>query len=175
MSTPPHRAKTDLQRMCFSSFQTASGSLSTISSWLICSLSTLVCKPLCQIIMRVGSLNSSPTKLFELMEHTGDPLPLAILKYKSISGVAIEDHDWPEDIKTQIRSVNIEQWLTKHPHDRVDELLRGLVIAIRSDNPDAEFLGLGYCFGGKHVFRMAKQYLKAAASFHPVSGRIFRA
>ncbi|KAK5047059.1 hypothetical protein LTR84_007001 [Exophiala bonariae] len=99
--------------------------------------------------------------------YEGDPLPLVILKYKPIFGVAIEDHDWPEDIKTQIRNVNIEQWLTKHPHDRVSELLRDLVIEIRSDNPDAEFLGVGYCFGGKHVFRMAKQYLKVAASFHP--------
>lgn len=27
--------------------------------------------------------------------------------------------------------------------------------------------GVGYCFGGKHVIRLAKSHLKAAAAFHP--------
>lgn len=105
---------------------------------------------------------------FQLIEHIGDPLPLSILKYKPAPGIAIDEHEWPEHIKDEIKSVSVEQWLDRHPYDHVELLLDRLVAAVRSNNAQTEFLGVGYCFGGKHVLRMAKKHLRAVASFHPV-------
>ncbi|KEF51200.1 uncharacterized protein A1O9_12703 [Exophiala aquamarina CBS 119918] len=97
----------------------------------------------------------------------GEGLPVELLKYRRQPGVAIGDHNWPEDAKNTIRNTNIEVWLTRHPHERIEELLRGFVVAVYQIAPNTTFLGIGYCFGGKYVFTMAKEVFKAAAAFHP--------
>jgi dienelactone hydrolase len=40
--------------------------------------------------------------------------------------------------------------------------------AIRAKNPTATIVGVGYCFGGKHVLLLAKWALQAAVTLHPV-------
>ncbi|KAJ4152120.1 hypothetical protein NW765_017629 [Fusarium oxysporum] len=72
-----------------------------------------------------------------------------------------------QTLKTRATPEQIEEWRTRHPHDRVEELLDGLVASIRSAEPTIQILAVGYCFGGKHAFRMAKKHVTAAASFHP--------
>ncbi|KAM0420301.1 hypothetical protein ACHAPT_011962 [Fusarium lateritium] len=80
-----------------------------------------------------------------------------------------------KDIKTggsdkeleQARNFDVPSWLQRHPHEQVEELLRGLVDQLQSDHPNQPLFAVGYCFGGKHAFRLAKWAVKAAAAFHP--------
>jgi len=64
--------------------------------------------------------------------------------------------------------INLQAWLEKHSHDRVEDLLHELVEDLQVMSPVAEIYGAGYCFGGKHVLRLAKTCLQAAVAFHPV-------
>lgn len=66
-------------------------------------------------------------------------------------------------------ALDLGKWLLKHPHDRVEKFLDGIVSAIQSTTQGIQIFVVGYCFGGKHAFLMAKANLvTAAAAFHPV-------
>jgi len=65
-------------------------------------------------------------------------------------------------------SFNVAAWLQRHSHARVSELLDNLLVHIRSEPSQRILVGIGYCFGGKHAFQLAKKGLKAAVAFHPV-------
>jgi dienelactone hydrolase len=58
-------------------------------------------------------------------------------------------------------------WLKRHDHVHVSSLLAGLTTALKARHPEVDLFGVGYCFGGKHVLRLARSALVAAASFHP--------
>ena len=45
--------------------------------------------------------------------------------------------------------------------------MNDLVVDISKQYGIPLLVGVGYCFGGKHVLRLAKSALRAAAAFHP--------
>jgi dienelactone hydrolase len=73
----------------------------------------------------------------------------------------------PEGSKETYREVNMPAWLQRHSHDHVSSLLSDLTENLKRQDPGLSLFGVGYCFGGKHVLRLAKSTLKAAAAFHP--------
>ncbi|KIW69226.1 hypothetical protein PV04_05114 [Phialophora macrospora] len=94
----------------------------------------------------------------------GDPLPIQVLKRDR--ALSIDDQPWPERDKQVLRDLDFEAWLRRHDHDRVSRLLEGVMTKISRDS--AIVVGVGYCFGGKHVLRLGKSArLAAVASFHP--------
>ena len=79
----------------------------------------------------------------------------------------IDEQPWPEEGKPKLRDLNLGAWLQRHNHQRVSELLNGLTTELQARYSDVPIFGVGYCFGGKHVLKLAKTVLKAAAAFHP--------
>lgn len=84
-------------------------------------------------------------------------------------GISIDDHDWSDKDKARMKALDIGDWTKRHPHDHIQKLLASLIASLREETPGLSLLGIGYCFGGKHVFRLAKRELKVAIAFHPVS------
>ena len=96
----------------------------------------------------------------------GDGLPIQLLQ--RIPNVPIEDHDWTDEEKMKVKRLDLGEWLKKHPHDHIQELLTAVITSLREESPSLPLLGVGFCFGGKHVFMLAKWALKAVVAFHPV-------
>ncbi|PCD26104.1 hypothetical protein AU210_012536 [Fusarium oxysporum f. sp. radicis-cucumerinum] len=96
--------------------------------------------------------------------YEGDPLPEALLGPKPT--VVLGECDRPSTANAPA-VININAWLNKHNHSRVGILLQQLVANLQAQRPAAILQGVGYCFGGKHVLRLAKQSLQAAVAFHP--------
>ncbi|OAP56478.1 hypothetical protein AYL99_09657 [Fonsecaea erecta] len=94
-----------------------------------------------------------------------DPLPIQFLKQDP--SLSINEQPWPEEEKQILRDLDFPAWLRRHNHTKVSSLLEGLTSRISSQHPDTAIVGVGYCFGGKHVLRLSKNVLKAAACFHP--------
>lgn len=67
----------------------------------------------------------------------------------------------------QQQEVDFQAWFKRHDHAHVSSLLVTLATNLKSKYPEAGLYGVGYCFGGKHVLKLAQSTLKAAASFHP--------
>lgn len=89
----------------------------------------------------------------------GDPLPITLLKPDPVTGKT-----------TSLADLDFPSWLSRHNHTRVSSILSTLVTKLpvhSGDSPEARSVGVGYCFGGKHVLRLAKSSLAAAAAFHP--------
>jgi hypothetical protein len=96
---------------------------------------------------------------------TGDALPIQVLKQDRT--LSIDEQPWPEEDKEKLRDLDFGAWQIRHSHARVSEILQHLVIELQGRYPNIPIVGAGYCFGGKHVLRLAKTSLKAAAAFHP--------
>lgn len=73
-----------------------------------------------------------------------------------------------DPLDTTGNSFNVAAWLQRHNHARVSKLLDKLLVHIRSEPVQGILVGIGYCFGGKHAFQLAKKGLKVAVAFHPV-------
>ncbi|KIW24045.1 uncharacterized protein PV07_09784 [Cladophialophora immunda] len=95
----------------------------------------------------------------------GDPLPIQFLKQDH--SLSIDEQPWPEEEKQILRDLDFSSWLQRHDHAKVSALLNNLASHIKGHYPNATVVGVGYCFGGKHVLRLSKDMLAAAACFHP--------
>ncbi|KIW12696.1 hypothetical protein PV08_09974 [Exophiala spinifera] len=95
----------------------------------------------------------------------GDPLPIQMLRRDHT--VSIDEQLWPESDKQKLRDLDFPAWLQRHNHARVSSLLEDLVEGLQKRSEAGVIVGVGYCFGGKHVLRLAKSSLQAAAAFHP--------
>lgn len=119
---------------------------------------------LCQTITKVR------TNLFSSASHSynhalGDPVPIELLRRNP--AISIAEEPWPEEAKQRLMNFDIDAWQMKHGHEHVSSLLEELIAELGRQYGNASLVGVGYCFGGKHVLRLAKHALKAAASFHP--------
>lgn len=81
--------------------------------------------------------------------------------------LSIDEQPWPEEEKQRLRELDFPAWLQHHNHERVTLLLNDLVTQLGRQHAGTTVAGVGYCFGGKHVLRLAKTVLKAAVAFHP--------
>lgn len=95
----------------------------------------------------------------------GDALPIQFLKQDT--DLSIDEHPWSEEEKQKLRDLDFPAWLQRHNHERVSTLLKELIAELSQLYPDATLVGVGYCFGGKHVLRLAKTSLQVAVAFHP--------
>ncbi|KIW90068.1 uncharacterized protein Z519_09499 [Cladophialophora bantiana CBS 173.52] len=95
----------------------------------------------------------------------GDPLPIQLLRRDH--ALSIDEQPWPEEDKQKLRDLDFPAWLQRHNHPRVSSLLNDLIAGLSEQAKNTTIVGVGYCFGGKHVLRLAKSSLKAAAAFHP--------
>ncbi|KAK4946332.1 hypothetical protein LTR10_014530 [Elasticomyces elasticus] len=95
----------------------------------------------------------------------GEPLPIEVLRQSR--NMSIDEQPWPEEEKQKLRDLDFPAWLQRHNPERVTLLLNGLVAELRRQHEETSIVGVGYCFGGKHVLRLAKTALMAAAAFHP--------
>ncbi|KAL6228857.1 hypothetical protein BDW75DRAFT_226118 [Aspergillus navahoensis] len=95
----------------------------------------------------------------------GDGLPIQFLRRNP--NISIEEQPWPEEDKQKLRDLDFPAWLNRHNHQHVSLLLGELVAHLSQHHPNATLSGVGYCFGGKHVLRLAKSSLKVAVAFHP--------
>ncbi|KAK5311794.1 hypothetical protein LTR93_011592 [Exophiala xenobiotica] len=96
----------------------------------------------------------------------GDALPIGLLADPPT--IMLGDHMAPAGEDGKPGTLDFPAWLQKHSHDRVEMLLRKVVADLKSSNAAVGgLLGVGYCFGGKHALRLAKENLDAAAAFHP--------
>ncbi len=81
----------------------------------------------------------------------------------------LEDHDWSEERKAKLRNLDLGEWLKRHPHERVERLLRDLTPTLGFEVSNSNIFVVGYCFGGKHAIRMSSwPEVKGALTFHPV-------
>ncbi|KAH7070611.1 dienelactone hydrolase [Paraphoma chrysanthemicola] len=78
-----------------------------------------------------------------------------------------EEQPWSEEQKQKLRDLDFPAWLNRHNHQHVSRLLEELVVHLCQHHPATTFVGVGYCFGGKHVMRLAQAPLTAAVAFHP--------
>lgn len=115
--------------------------------------------------MKVSATSLLVDILVITLHDAGDPLPEALLGPKPT--VVLGECDRPSTANAPA-VININAWLNKHNHSRVGILLQQLVANLQAQRPAAILQGVGYCFGGKHVLRLAKQSLQAAVAFHPV-------
>lgn len=97
--------------------------------------------------------------------NLGDGLPIQFLTQDT--NLSVDDQPWPEEDKQKLRDLDFPVWLNRHNHEHVSTLLGELVSHLSQEHPLATISGVGYCFGGKHVLRLAKSSLKAAVAFHP--------
>lgn len=98
----------------------------------------------------------------------GDALPIQMLRRDQ--SLSIDDQPgWSEADKQTLRDLDFPVWLKRHNAARVTQLLTDLVAELERES--SPIVGVGYCFGGKYVLRLAKllagNQLKAAAAFHP--------
>jgi dienelactone hydrolase len=100
------------------------------------------------------------------MRPQGDGLPVQLLQRNS--SIPIDDHDWSAEEKAKVKALDINEWTKKHPQDRIQTLLGSVITSLREESPALPLFGVGYCFGGKYAFILAKGALKAAVAFHPV-------
>ncbi|KAL3479230.1 hypothetical protein BJX99DRAFT_255756 [Aspergillus californicus] len=104
--------------------------------------------------------------------------------------IPISEHR-PDADKEKLLALDMPVWLQRHNPARVSSLLNDLLAHLPrapEAQPEAEYkaqeplhpqpsnqipestpiVGVGYCFGGKHVLRLAKaSAIRAAAAFHP--------
>ncbi|KAL1964017.1 hypothetical protein VTN77DRAFT_7563 [Rasamsonia byssochlamydoides] len=64
--------------------------------------------------------------------------------------------------------VNIQEWLAKHPVDKVDAIVEATIKHLREDLGVKKIAAAGYCFGGKYVARFLKEgKIDAGFTAHP--------
>jgi dienelactone hydrolase len=95
----------------------------------------------------------------------GDPLPIQMLRRDRT--LSIDEQPWLEEDKQKLRDLDFPGWLQRHNHPRVSSLLIELLAELSKRPENTTIMGIGYCFGGKHILRLAKASLTAAAAFHP--------
>lgn len=90
-------------------------------------------------------------------------MPIGILRGE----ISLNFDEKPPEGNKEKHQINLPAWLQRHNHDHVSSLLSDLTEDLKRQDPGLGLFGVGYCFGGKHVLRLAKSTLKAAAAFHP--------
>ncbi|KAF2846856.1 alpha/beta-hydrolase [Plenodomus tracheiphilus IPT5] len=81
--------------------------------------------------------------------------------------LSVEEQPWPEEDKQKLRDLDFPGWLRRHNHEHVSILLNELMDHLSQKHLNVKIAGVGYCFGGKHVLRLAKTFLTVAVAFHP--------
>ncbi|KAH8816704.1 Alpha/Beta hydrolase protein [Xylogone sp. PMI_703] len=90
----------------------------------------------------------------------GDPITLLYLK---------RNGQMTEEERSLLENFDIKVWAQNHPHERVEKLLSQFLQKLPQTFPAAAkgIFGVGYCFGGKHVLRLASSAFVAGVAFHP--------
>lgn len=74
-----------------------------------------------------------------------------------------------------MRNFALPDFVNNHPPAKIDKLLADWLAApeLLGSTSGTPRFGVGYCFGGKYVLRLAaSSIVDAAAAFHPVSNLI---
>jgi Dienelactone hydrolase family len=124
----------------------------------------------------------------KLSRRTGDPLPIAFMKY--IPGTDIDKYDnftakvcrssidcvhilsvtYSLQDKNIVRKVDIVTWGWVHNPTHIWSLVVSFVENLKQEMPsETKLYALGHCFGGKHALKLAQETaVTAVIAMHPV-------